>query len=92
MTGEDALRAALHRMLGDTPDGADPRLRVGVDLVHVPRAAAVARRHGERWLADQFTPREREQLAAADGTPTPPWPGGSPRRRRSSNCSPPSTS
>ncbi|MGW4817138.1 holo-ACP synthase [Kitasatospora cineracea] len=67
--GADTLRAALHRMLGDAPARADPRVRVGVDLVHVPRAADLARRHGERWLADQFTPREREQLAAATGTP-----------------------
>ncbi|GAA4875706.1 holo-ACP synthase [Kitasatospora terrestris] len=61
------LRAALDRLIGP---GTEPAgLRVGVDLVHIPRVEALAREHGERWLADHFTAREREQLAAVRGRP-----------------------
>lgn len=61
------LRTALERLIGP---GADPgALRLGVDLVHVPRVEALARQHGERWLADHFTARERHQLAAVRGRP-----------------------
>lgn len=67
-----SLRAAIGRLLGpgvaerSGPDG----VRLGIDLVHVPRIAALMARHGERWLADHFTERERDQLAVVRGTPT----------------------
>lgn len=38
-------------------------LRTGVDLVEVPRLQAVVDRHGERFLARVFTPRERAEAA-----------------------------
>lgn len=66
------LTAAIDQLLG--PGGAEPHsrdgVRLGVDLVHVPRIAQLMERHGERWLADHFTERERDQLAVVRGTPT----------------------
>lgn len=72
MTGPD-LRTALDRLLGTDGEGGcgatgcgertRPGVRIGVDLASIPRIGRLARRHGERWLADHFTGREREQLA-----------------------------
>ena len=65
MTGE-ALRAVLDR-LGDLGPGGPAAPRVGIDLVHIPRAQILVEQHGPRWLADHFTERERAELAAVRG-------------------------
>ncbi len=63
---ESSLRAVLDRLADLGPD-TPARPRVGIDLVHIPRAERLAEQHGPRWLADHFTERERAELAAVRG-------------------------
>jgi holo-[acyl-carrier protein] synthase len=61
MTAEP-LRSVLERLAG-AGSGTSPRPHVGIDLVHIPRVRRLAEQHGQRWLADHFTERERVELA-----------------------------
>lgn len=50
------IEELLTRLAGGSP-------RVGVDLVHVPAVAERVARHGHRWLQDQFTSRELDEIS-----------------------------